>query len=245
MAGGNFHSREQRRVVKRTARDDSVEVVHQVGAQVLFLRHGILERGQLRVPRENGLPAGFGKARVKKQREGRVRIGQVRGQGVDLFDIVGGKRRQRLVLEMAGPEENGDADDDENGDAAGGGDKAGDDGVGGAPEFLGRSFFVLLLENGDECGRERALAEQAAEEVGNLEGEREGAGDHPRAHEPGVNDFAQHPHDAAGHGGGGHRAGGFQHLRHRARSLGRRVQGSRGFESRANSFNRPGEVGTF
>jgi hypothetical protein len=72
----------------------------------------------------------------------------------------------------------------------------------------------LLFENGNERSGEGAFAEQATEQVRNLERQRKGAG-HPRvAHESGVDHLADHTQQATGDRGRRHRAGGLEHLRH-------------------------------
>jgi hypothetical protein len=124
-----------------------------------------MKGGSLIIAREYCLTAGFGKAVGEELREGHeffVRMLQSRGEHFDIAHIIRGKRAEGLVFEPAGRKKNGDADHDENSDRAGHGDEAGDDGVGGAPEFLRRAGFFLFLENGDEGGGERALAEEAS-----------------------------------------------------------------------------------
>ena len=92
----------------------------------------------------------------------------------------------------------------------------GDDRVGRVPHRLVALGFLLVFEQRNECRRESALAEQAAEKVGNLEGVNEGAGDRSVAHEPGVNHHPHHPEQATEQRGPGHGAGGFEHVRQRA-----------------------------
>src|SRR5437016_3642466 len=65
----------------------------------------------------------------------------------------------------------------------------------------------------------RALAEQAAKQVRHLKRKRESAGHPGVAHERGINHLARQTEHATGEGGGGERARGSQHLRHRARRL--------------------------
>jgi hypothetical protein len=116
--------------------------------------------------------------------------------------------RARLV-EADDAERERDAEHAREHDDGRGDQQAGDDGIGRVPHGLLALGFFLLLEDGDEGGGERAFAEQAAEEVGNLEGQRERARDPARAHEVRIDDFPHQPEHAAQHGGGGGGAGGF------------------------------------
>ena len=120
----------------------------------------------------------------------------------------------------------GDADHDQRDDDARGDNEAGNDGVGRAPHFLFAVDFFLFLENRDERRRQRAFAEQPAEQIGNREGILERVVDPADVHERHVDHFAHHAEQAAGERGGGHRAGRLEHLRHRAK-LKSKVQSSK------------------
>ncbi len=113
-------------------------------------------------------------------------------------------------------------------------DEAGNDGVGRAPHFLFAVDFFLLLENRDERRRQRAFAEQSPEQIRDLKREQKCVRDPAVAHETRINHFAHHAEHAAEQRGGGHRAGRFQHLRHRAKikvqSLKSKVQSFKAIE---------------
>jgi hypothetical protein len=104
------------------------------------------------------------------------------------------------------------AEHDQRHDRARGDDQAGNHGVGRAPHLDFAVRFFLFLENRDERRRQRAFAEQPAEQVRNRERELERAGHPAVAHEPRIDHFAHHAEQAAGQRGGGHRAGRFEHL---------------------------------
>ena len=89
--------------------------------------------------------------------------------------------------------------------------------VGRAPHlgFIGVPF--LLLEDGNERRRERTLAEQPTEKIGNREGQRERARHRAVAHEARVSHLAHHTQHARSERGRAHRAGGLEHLRHAPR----------------------------
>ena len=93
-------------------------------------------------------------------------------------------------------------------------DKAADEGVGCFPHGFFALGFFLLLENGNERHSESALAEQATEEIGDHEGQHEGARHEAIAHEPRVANLTHHAQHAAGERGPSHRPGGFEHVRH-------------------------------
>ena len=104
------------------------------------------------------------------------------------------------------------ADHHQRHDHAGGDDQAGNHRVGRAPHLDFAVRFFLLLENRDERRRQRALAEQPAEQVRNRERELERARHPAVAHEPRIDDFAHHAEQPADERGAGHRAGRFEHL---------------------------------
>ena len=81
-----------------------------------------------------------------------------------------------------------------------------------APEDVTTAVCVLP-------GTELAFAQEPAKKIRHLKGHDEGAGDPGDAHEIGIDHFAHHPQDTAGERRSSHRAGGFEHLRHRRRSL--------------------------
>ena len=83
------------------------------------------------------------------------------------------------------------------------------------PHLLFALGFLLVLEKRDERRRERTLAQQAAEQVWNLEGVDEGAGNGAITHEPRIHHHPHHAEQPAEQRGPGHRTGGFEHLRQR------------------------------
>ena len=145
--------------------------------------------------------------------------GQAHQQHVGKHQAQQPEHEPRLVLELPGGQREGDAQHRQHRHRPGGDGQPGDNRVGGTPHFGFPLFDFLLLEDGDEGRGQRPFTQEPAEEVGHLEGEDEGARDRAAAHERRIDHLAHHPQHPAGQRRGGHRAGGFQHLRHRARSL--------------------------
>src|ERR1035441_821430 len=100
---------------------------------------------------------------------------------------------------------------------AGGNQQAGDHRVGRFPHFDFAVRFFFLLENGDERRCQRAFAQQPPEKIGNGEGVLKGVVDPGGAQKKHVSLLTHQAEHAAEQGGGGHRAGGFQHFRHARR----------------------------
>ena len=125
----------------------------------------------------------------------------------------------RLLVGNAEGQGDRNADDGQDSDHSGSGNETGDDRVGRTPHLRLTFFDFFMLEDRNECRGKSAFPEQPAEEIGNLKGESESAGNPGVAHEGGIDHLAHHAQNAAGEGGSGHRARRFQHLRHRARRL--------------------------
>ena len=90
--------------------------------------------------------------------------------------------------------------------------EAGDHRVGHLPHGRLALRHLFVLQEGQEGRSERPFAEQAAEEIGNHEGEVERTLDRTGAQEMRVDHFPEQAQNPAGNRGGRHGGAGFQHL---------------------------------